>query len=156
MVRLWLCLYADAVVVFLNPIKVGVDMSREIMDRFRDTTRLKINVSKSIVVPIRWSQVNLDEILQNFGGPRVSFLISNLGLPITLGRMKMVNLQTVLDKAATRMNGWQGKFLKLGSCQELVKTMLSSIPVYLLTAIKAPKKIFQGAGQTAQEFPLVW
>jgi hypothetical protein len=133
------CHRVGILVVFLNPFKADVDMLKAIMERFGDAIGLKINVSKSTVAPIRCSQVDLDEFLQNFGGPRVSFPISYLGLPITLGRLKMVNLQTVLDKAATRMNGWQGKLLNLGGCRELVKTVLSSLPVYLLTAIKAPK-----------------
>jgi hypothetical protein len=92
-------LYADDAIVFLNPVKANVDMLRGIMDRFRDVTGLKINVSKSTVAPIRCSQVNLDEILQNFDGLRVSSPISYLGLSITLGRLKMANLQRVLDKA---------------------------------------------------------
>jgi hypothetical protein len=134
-----LSLYADDAIVFLNPVKANVDMLRGIMDRFRDVTGLKINVSKSTVAPIRCSQVNLDEILQNFDGLRVSSPISYLGLSITLGRLKMANLQRVLDKAETRMNGWQCRFLNLGGCRELVKTVLSSIPVYLLTVVKALK-----------------
>jgi hypothetical protein len=116
-------------VVFLNPVKAVVDMLMVIMKWFGDETGLKINVSKSTVAPIRCSQVNLNEILQNFDGPRVSFPISYLGLSITLGRLRMVNLQAVLDKAATKMNGWQGKLLNTGGRRELVKTVLSSLLV---------------------------
>jgi hypothetical protein len=152
MSRLRLSLYADDDVVFLNPVKADVDMLKAIMEWFGDANGLKINVSKSTVAPIRCSQVDLDEILQNFGGPRVSLPISYLGLPITLGRLKMVNLQTVLDKAATRMNGWQGKLLNLGGRRELVKTVLSSLPVYLLTAIKAPKRFFKELDKLRRRF----
>jgi hypothetical protein len=48
-------------------------------------------------------------------------LLSYLGLPITLGRLRLVHLQFVFDKAATKLNGWQGKLLNLGGCRELVK-----------------------------------
>jgi hypothetical protein len=65
--------------VFLNPIKADIDMLRAIMDRFWDATGLKLNVSKSTVALIRCSQVDLTEILQNFGGLRISFPISYLG-----------------------------------------------------------------------------
>jgi hypothetical protein len=85
-------LYADDIVVFLNPIKADMDMFMAIMEHFGASTGLKINVSKSTVAPIWCCQVNLDEILQNFDGPRVTFPISYLGLPFTLGQLRMVHL----------------------------------------------------------------
>jgi hypothetical protein len=114
-----------------------------IMQHFGNANRLRINVNKSTVAPIRCSQVNLDEILQNFDGPHVAFPISYLGLPITLGRLRLVHLQFVFDNAATTLNGWQGKLLNLSGCRELVKSMLSSLPTYLLTTIKAPKRFYK-------------
>jgi hypothetical protein len=45
-------LYADDVVVFLNPIKADMDMLMAIMKHFGATTGLKINVSNSTVAPI--------------------------------------------------------------------------------------------------------
>jgi hypothetical protein len=86
-------------VVFLNPFQADVDMLMVIMQHFGDANRLRINVNKSTVAPIRCSQVNLDEILQNFDGPHVAFPISYLGLPITLGRLRLVHLQFVFDHA---------------------------------------------------------
>jgi hypothetical protein len=50
--RLRLSLYADDAVVFLNPIKEDFDTFMTIMERFGDTTSLRINTSKSIVAPI--------------------------------------------------------------------------------------------------------
>jgi hypothetical protein len=61
--RLRLSLYVDAVALFINPSKENADMTMEIMHHFRLATGLKINMSKSYVVPIRCSQVNLDEVL---------------------------------------------------------------------------------------------
>jgi hypothetical protein len=54
-----------------------------------------------------------------------------------------VHLQFVFDKAATKMKGWQGKHLNLGGGRELVKLVLSSLPVYLLTVIKVPKSFYK-------------
>jgi hypothetical protein len=55
------------------------------------------------VVPIRCSAVNLDEVLQSFQGKRASLPISYLGLPITLNRVKMAQLQPILDSAALKL-----------------------------------------------------
>jgi hypothetical protein len=85
-------LYADDAVVFLNPIKADSDMLMAIMDQFGAAIGLKMNVSQSSVDPIWCSQVNLDDLLQNFDGLRATFPITYLGLPITLGRLRMVHL----------------------------------------------------------------
>jgi hypothetical protein len=54
MARLQQSLYAEDVVVFLNPIKADVDMLMAIMDKFGATTGLKINVSKNSVLSGRF------------------------------------------------------------------------------------------------------
>jgi hypothetical protein len=87
-----LSLYADDAGVFINPIKQEVDLIIDIMRHFSDATSLRINVNKSTVAPIRCSQLNLDEVLQNFSGARVTYPITYLGLLVTLGRLKLVHL----------------------------------------------------------------
>jgi hypothetical protein len=56
----------------MNPDKNDMDTIMGIMHLFGATTSLKINVHKSSVAPICCSQVNLDDVLQNFAGERVS------------------------------------------------------------------------------------
>jgi hypothetical protein len=63
MARLRLSLYGDDAAVFINPVKEEVEMLMTIMKHFRDATGLCINIAKSTVVPIRCSNVDLDEVL---------------------------------------------------------------------------------------------
>jgi hypothetical protein len=95
--RLWPSLYADDAAIFINLVQSDVNMVMAILSHFGQATALKINVSKSSVVAIHCSQINLDEVLSNFSGQRVPFPISCLGLPITLGRLKITYLQFILD-----------------------------------------------------------
>lgn len=62
------------------------------MEAFGDATGLRINRAKSTVAPIRCESVDLDEVLGDFGGTRVTFLVTYLGLPLMLCRLKMVHL----------------------------------------------------------------
>jgi hypothetical protein len=150
--RLRLSLYADDAAVFLNPVREEVDVLMEIMHKFREAMGLRINVQKSTVVLIRCSQVNLDDVLQNFAGARAAFPISYLGLPITVTRLRVNHLQYVLDRAANKMQGWQANLLNIGGRKELVKTVLSSLPTYLLTAIKPPKKFYKEMDKLRRRF----
>jgi hypothetical protein len=91
--HLRLSLYADAAAaVFVNPNKAAVDMVMDIMQRYGEATGLRISISKSSVAPIQCSRVDLDNVLRNFSGSRVTFSVTYLGLPITLGRLRIIHL----------------------------------------------------------------
>jgi hypothetical protein len=73
---------------------------------------------------------NLDEVLQNFEGQQASLLITYLGLPITLNRVRMAQLQPILDNASLKLDGWQANLLNIGGRRELVKSVLGALPTY--------------------------
>jgi hypothetical protein len=97
------------------------------------------SASEKVVAPIQCSQVDLDNVLQNFSGERVAFPVNYLGLPITLGRLRIRHIQNKFDRATANLSGWQGRLINSGGRRELVRTVLGSLPTYLLTVIKPPK-----------------
>lgn len=68
-------LYADDAIVFSNPVKAEVDVLKQLMEGFGLATGLRLNPAKSSVAQIHCQHLNLDEILQSFGGQRVAFPI---------------------------------------------------------------------------------
>ena len=124
----------------------------EIMNAFGVATGLQINMQKSIVAPIRCVGLDMEEILQDFPGPRVNFPMQYLGLPLTLGRLRMVHLQYIQDRAKGRVAGWQGRLLNVAGHRELVRSVLSSLPVYLLTVVKAPKNFLKELDKLRRRF----
>ena len=83
-----LSLYADDAALFLNPYKEDVELTLQILQHFGEATGLKVNVAKSSVAVIRCADLNLDDVLSCFSGPKVAFPLSYLGLPLHLGRLK--------------------------------------------------------------------
>jgi hypothetical protein len=124
----------------------------DIMSVFGVATGLKINMQKSIVTPIRCASLNMEDILQDFPEPRVNFTMQYLGLPLTLGRLKMVHLQYIQDIAKGRVAGWQGCLPNVTGRGELVHFMLSSLLVYLLMVVKAPKKFLKEFDKLPRRF----
>lgn len=135
-----------------NLITTHFKLTMEILTNFGDATGLKINMAKSSVLPVRCAELDLDNILSDFSGQRGSFPIAYLGLPLTLGKIKLVQLQSIMDKAKPRMAGWQGKLLTLGGRRELVRSVLSSMPIYLLTALKVPKQFTKEFDKARRSF----
>ena len=75
-----------------------------------------------------------------------------LGLPLTLGRLRMVHLQYIQDRAKDRVAGRQGQLLNVAGRMELVRSVLSSLPVYLLTAVKVPKNFLKELDKLHRRF----
>ena len=141
--RLQTSLYADDAVIFLSPTANDVAALKEILHHFGQVTGLVTNLIKSLVAPIRCSNIDVRAVLADFPAAIVGFPFKYLGLPLTLSRLKKVDCQSLLDKAAGRLAHWQGRLLNLAGRNTLVKSVLSSQPIYFLTALNPPKDILK-------------
>ena len=85
---------------------------------------------------------------------RVPFPIKYLGLPLTLGRLKLVHVQHILDNnkgEASRM------VRSTSECSWTARTgtfgaYISAIPVYLLSALKVPKQLNEDIDKARRRF----
>jgi hypothetical protein len=136
-------LYADDAAIFLSPTEHDISSLASILQSFGEVSGLVTNVAKSSIAPIQCANIDLEAVLANFPAATVSFPIKYLGLPLSLGRLRRVDLQPYIDKAVARLNPWKGKFLNRAGCTALVKSVLSSLPIFLLTALKADKGILK-------------
>jgi hypothetical protein len=62
-----------------------------------------------------------------------------LGVPLHFDKLARQDLQPLVDKILKRIARWRGQLLSVASRALLIKTCLSSIPVYLLSFLKVPK-----------------
>lgn len=76
--RMRTSLYADDAIIFIKPDRQEIDALIKILEGFGDATGLRVNMSKSSVVPICCDNVDLDSVLQNFEGRTASFPIRYL------------------------------------------------------------------------------
>jgi hypothetical protein len=67
------------------------------------------------------------------------FSIKYLGIPLHYDKLKREDLQPLIDSLLSRLAGWRVKLLSSAAKRELVRSVLSSIPVYLLSFFKFPK-----------------
>ena len=76
--------YADDAAVFVAPNKEDVRVLANILTSFGEVTGLCANCQKSLVAPIRFDNIDLDEILQSVSPTKTTFPIRYLGLPLSL------------------------------------------------------------------------
>lgn len=137
--KLRISLYADDAIIFLRPVREDVQNLGLILHNFGQVAGLCTNVEKSSVAPIRCQDLDLDFILQDFHATRVDFPLQYLGLPLSLGRLRKVDIQHVMDKSANKIAAWQGRFIAMAGRATLVKTTLAAYSTHLLTALKIGK-----------------
>ena len=121
--------------VFISPNSEDVWALAEILNKFGDATRLRTN--KSLVVPIRWGNLNQPAILDRLLATTKTFPVRYLGLSLYVRRLKRVNCQPLFDKDTSTLDGWKRQLLTPSGRLTLVNSVLSSRLIFLLTTMHA-------------------
>ena len=150
--RMPISLYADDTVIFLRPDKQEVKALARLLNLFGQVTGLQTNVHKSSIAPIRCDGIDLDDILADLPAARTTFPIKYLGLPLSTRRLRKVDFQPLIDRAAARLSGWRGRNITQAGRMILTKTVLSSQPVYLLTALTATNEVLESVDKIRRRF----
>ncbi|KAM0846839.1 hypothetical protein ACQ4PT_055368 [Festuca glaucescens] len=64
-------------------------------------------------------------------------------MPLCLGRLRLVHLQPILDRARSHLAGWKGRWVNAGGRRALVMSVLSALPIFAMTPLKIPPKFFK-------------
>jgi hypothetical protein len=99
------------------------------------------NFHKSTVVPIHCQGIDLNAVLRNMPARRATFPLKALGLPLSSSGLKKSDFQFLIDKISNKLSGWNGKNLSMVGRLTLVKSVITSQAIYLLSALQAPKEI---------------
>jgi hypothetical protein len=63
-----------------------------------------------------------------------------------------MDFQPLLDKANSRLANWMGKFFSTAGRKTLVQSVLSSQPVYFLSALNAPAEVIEEIDKRRKRF----
>ena len=107
---------------------------------FEVVSRLKINLSKSVIVPI--GEVGDVEGLSSILGCKVdSMPFSYSGLPLGAHYKDSSIWSNVIEKIKTKLAGWKRMHLSKGSRLTMIKSTLSNIPTYYLSLFQIPIRV---------------
>jgi hypothetical protein len=66
-----------------------------------------------------------------------------LGIPLSIRKLANSDLVPLVDKVADKLPGWKANLFSRASRLVMVKTVLSSVPIYLMLALELPKWVFK-------------
>ena len=115
---------------------------KSILYSFSESTRLKINYSKSMMVPINIYENKFDHLANTFGCSKGSFPFTYLGLPLGLTKPKIDDFQPLVTKCERRLIS-TSIFLSQTSRLELTNTVLTTLPTFHLSALALPKSVIK-------------
>jgi hypothetical protein len=131
--------YADDTIIFSSVEEGHLKNLKCCLIWFEVLSRMRINYHKSEIIPINITDEEVQEVARIFTCPVGNFPIKYLGVPLHFDKLRREDIQPLVDKIIKRIASWKGKLLSHAAKLMLIKTCLSSIPVYLLSFIKFPK-----------------
>jgi len=151
-VRLTHLQFADDTLIIGEKSWLNVRTMRSVLLLFGELSGLKVNFNKSqltgVNIPASW----LSEAAMMMSCRRGTIPFVYLGLPIGGDIRKISFWKPVVDRIVSRLSSWNHKFLSFGGHLVLLKSVLSSLPVYFLSFFKAPTGIISSIESVFKQF----
>ncbi|KAL0417383.1 UNVERIFIED_CONTAM: putative mitochondrial protein [Sesamum latifolium] len=134
--------FADDVIIFSKGKRKELKMLMDFLWHYEAISGQRINKDKSsFTVDKRTSNLRI-QCIQQVTGFRLKHLpITYLGAPLFKGNKKGVLFDDLVQKIKNRISGWEKALLSHGGRLQLIKSVLSVMPTYLLQTLKPPKFI---------------
>jgi hypothetical protein len=115
----------------------------EILQSFCGISGALINKRKSAVYGWNTEQQTIQRIALHLGFPGYATWekIKYLGLPLTLGPNKAALWEEIINKVKAKISTWGGQWLTNARKFTLIKSVMSSLPIYQASFLLAPKTI---------------
>ncbi|CAN1341569.1 Putative ribonuclease H protein At1g65750 [Linum perenne] len=135
-------LYADDAIIFCDASRMQLRYVMAALICFETISGLKVNLHKSSLFPIDF--VPEAAVFADFLGCRLeNFPSTYLGLPLGTKATSKVIWDPIISSLKRKIQSWRTRFLSLGGHIALLKSVLSGMPVYYLSILKAPVEIIK-------------
>jgi len=110
---------------------------RDVLLLFEEVSGLKVNFHKSMLTCVNVSESWLSDaaLVMNCRNGAIPFVY--FGLPIGGDSRKLSFWKPVIDRIVAQLTSWSNKFLSFGGRLVLLKSVMSSLPVYFLSFFRA-------------------
>ncbi|XP_042952153.1 uncharacterized protein LOC122289242 [Carya illinoinensis] len=151
-------LFADDTLLFCEPDSVHMQYLRAVLLCFEAVSGLKVNLSKSEMVPV--GSVNNIQDLASILGCQISSLpLQYLGLPLGAAFKTKSIWDGVIEKIERRLARWKRLYLSKGGKWTLIKSTLSNLPTFIIGSgnnVSFWHDVWCGDMALKQAFPMLY
>jgi hypothetical protein len=131
--------YADDTILFMeHNIEKALNM-KSILCIFEELSGLKINFHKSEFFCFGQAKEMENEYKILFGCEIGSLPFRYLGIPIHFRKLKNGEWKPIEDRFKKKLSSWIGKLLSYGDLLNLINSVLTSLPMFMLSFFVIPK-----------------
>jgi hypothetical protein len=135
--------YADGTILLLEDILENARNVKYILCLFEQVSGLKINFHKSEIFCLGEARERALSYSEIFTCPTTELPMKYLGMPVDEKKLAVSQWAPVEEKFAKKISGWKGNLLSIGDRVTLVNACLTSICLYMLSFLEAPKGFIQ-------------
>jgi len=110
---------------------------------FEQLSGLKINFHKSKIFCFGEAKEFEDQYMGLFGCNTGAFPMRYLGIPIHYKKLSNADWLKVQERFEKRLSSWKGKNLSTGGRLTLINSVLSSLPMYMMSFFEIPKGVLK-------------
>nr|KYP65031.1 Transposon TX1 uncharacterized [Cajanus cajan] len=147
--------FADDILLFCQASEDQARLVAPLLEEFSRSPGLRVNLTKSkFVSSRRVSQRRIDTLEGLLGISYTAQIGKYLGVPITHGQPRCADFYDVMDKIQGRLAAWKAKLLNKAGKLCLVKSTISSIPVYSMKSLWLPQAVCNRIDQVCRR--MLW
>jgi hypothetical protein len=129
--------YADDTILIMKASQRELFYLKGLLQSFTESTGLKVNYSKSQMIPLNMSQEQAAILSSTFGCQLGTLPFTYLGLPMGTTKPRVEDYMPLMDKTERRLTSTSALLTQAGRLQ-LVNSVLSSLPTYAMCSLKIP------------------
>jgi len=135
--------YADDTIIFMShDVEKAVNM-KLLLTTFEQLSGLKINFHKSEIFCFGKAKDHEEFYSQLFGCVIGKYPFRYLGLPMNTRKLNNKDWKVIEERIEKRLSGWKGKMLSVGGRMVLINSVLSSLPMFMMSFFELPKGVLE-------------
>jgi hypothetical protein len=116
---------------------------RLVLSAFKKLSGLKINFHKSELFYFGETRDRSREYVELFGCKEGEFPFRYLGIPMSPRRLSNKDWRVVDERFQKKISSWKGKILSSGGRLVLINSVLSILPMFMMSFFRIPKGILE-------------
>jgi hypothetical protein len=134
---------ADDMILFMDHDLEKARNLKLLLIAFEELSGLKINFHKSEVFCFGEAKDNESRYEQLFGCKKGSFPFKYLGIPMHFRKLNNKNWEMIEERIEKKLSSWKGKYLSIGGRLVLINSVLSSLPMFMLSFFEISKGVLE-------------
>ncbi|GJT75705.1 putative RNA-directed DNA polymerase, eukaryota, reverse transcriptase zinc-binding domain protein [Tanacetum coccineum] len=134
-------MYADDVICFGEWSWINARNLISLLRCFFLVSGLRINIHKSVVLGVGVTEEEVSYMANIIGCGASKFPLKYLGVPVGCNMARCLNWNVITQKFSLKMSTWKARLLSFGGRLSLIRSVLSSLPIYYMSIYLMPVAI---------------